>query len=203
MRLFTTRAALAVAATIAAGATFAGVAALRSAGATSIALAASAPAIETTPIPTPPKPDFSTMKFEFGAWTCSTKSARRPKAYVTTSTTTIDPGGYFMITKSYTAPISWAPGGHTTDMVTYDAAAHRWADIQTGDYGVYDATTSPGWSGKTIVWTDALFKPGMDVIAWTPVVTTKVSDTKTTSHSRLQEKSGRWISVDQVCTKTM
>ena len=203
MRMFTTRVALAAAAMIAAGATFAGIAAMHSAGDTSIALAASAPTIEATPIPTPPKPDFSTMKFELGAWTCKTKSSRRPNAYVTTLTTTIDPDGYFMITKSYTAATAWAPGAHATDMVTYDADAHRWADINTGDYGAYDVTTSPGWSGKTIVWTDALFKPGMFAIAETPMVTTKDSDTKTTSHSTFQEKGGRWISVDQVCTKTM
>ena len=99
--------------------------------------------------------------------------------------------------------MAWFPyATHGTDMVTYDADTKRWVDVFTGDFGGYGVQTSPGWSGNTIVWTDALFKPGMDVIAEKPIVTTKVSDTKTTSTSSFQEKStGRWIGVNTVCTK--
>jgi hypothetical protein len=33
----------------------------------------------------PPKPDFSSMKFLVGSWSCSTKSARRPFAVASTA----------------------------------------------------------------------------------------------------------------------
>ncbi len=172
--------------------------------ATTIALAASSPKIESTPIPAPGKPDFSSMNFSLGTWMCSTKSARRPGPYITTSVTTMDPTGYFMVTKSTTAKTSWAPKAGATDWVTWDSDTKRWVDINVGDFGAYDASTSPGWTGNTMVWTDALFKPGMDVVAVTPLINTKVSDTKLTSHTTFKERSsGRWVSVDTVCNKTM
>lgn len=172
--------------------------------ATTIALADSTPKIESTPIPNPPKPDFSSMNFNLGSWTCSSQSSRRPAPYITHSVTTIDPTGYWMVTKSTTAKTSWAPETRSTDWVTWDSDANRWADMNLGDYGAYDTTTSPGWTGNAMVWTDVLFKPGKDVVAVTPMTSTKVSNTKITQHSTFKERgSGRWISVDAVCNKGM
>ncbi|HXW52338.1 MAG TPA: hypothetical protein VEJ41_10135 [Candidatus Acidoferrales bacterium] len=169
----------------------------------SVALSASAPTVEKTPAPVPPKPNFSSMNFLLGNWTCSTKSARRPAAYITTSVTTIDPTGYWMVTKSLTKAMAWFPyPTNTTDLVTYDPTAKRWVDVFSGDFGAYDVTTAPGWTGHTIVWTDQLFVPGPDIMAQTPTTVTKVSATKTTAHSTFRERSsGRWIAVDTVCTK--
>src|SRR5579864_2797997 len=102
--------------------------------AATIAFAATSPTIESTPIPGPPKPDFSAMKFLLGNWTCSTKSSRRPSAYTTTSTASIDPTGYWMVTKSVQHKTSWVPQDlSATDMATYDSDAHRWVDVLTGD----------------------------------------------------------------------
>jgi hypothetical protein len=107
-----------------------------------------------------------------------------------------------MVTKSETAKTSWAPAARATDWVTYDSDTKRWVDINTGDYGAYAATTSPGWDGNTMAWTDSMFKAGMDVVGVTPLILTKVSNTKMTSHTTFQEKSsGKWISLDAVCTK--
>src|SRR5690349_19500885 len=91
---------------------------------TAIALAATSPTIESTPIPFP-KPDFATMKFELGSWTCSQRVSRRPAPYAITLVTTIDPSGYWMVIKSTTAKASWSPAMRGTDMVTYDADTHR------------------------------------------------------------------------------
>jgi hypothetical protein len=170
-----------------------------------VALAAGSPKIESTPIPKPPKPDFSSMSWLAGTWSCSVKSARRPAPYYVSAVTTMDPSGYWMITKSTSKGISWFPyPAQTTDWVTYDPATKRWEDLLTGDFGFTGATTSPGWSGNTIVWTDALFTPGLDVIAETPTTETKVSNSKWTSHTTFQERSTkRWISVDTVCNKSM
>jgi hypothetical protein len=164
-------------------------------------VAADTPTVETTPIPTNAKPDWSSMTFLMGTWHCSSQSSRRPSPYVTTTTTTMDPTGYWMVTKSVSPKVSWAPGTISTDSVTYDPIQHRWADVYTDDQGNYDTTFSPGWKGSTMVWTDALFAPGPDIIWTGPNTVTKVSDTKTTAVNTFKEKSGRTISVNTVCTK--
>jgi hypothetical protein len=167
------------------------------------AIAAGTPTIERTPIPMPPKPDFSAMKFLLGTWSCSIKSSRRPAAYTTITTNSIDPTGYWMVGKDTTQKMSWFPyETNGTDMTTYDADAHRWVDVYTGDQGGYGVTTSPGPKGNTIVWTDALFTPTKNTLAETPTIVTKVSNSKTTAYSTFKEGSGRTITVRTVCSKT-
>jgi hypothetical protein len=164
-------------------------------------LAADAPSIETTPIPTNAKPDWSSMKFLLGTWNCSSLSSRRPAPYLSTGTATFDSTGYWMVTKTVTAKVAWAPATTSVDMVTYDPYQHRWVDVYTDDQGNYDVTFSPGWKGNTMAWTDALFAAGPDIIAASPVTVTKVSDTKTTSHGTFTEKSGTVRTSDTTCTK--
>jgi hypothetical protein len=164
--------------------------------------ALAAPTVESTPIPAPPKPNFSSMQFLSGNWTCNTKSSRRPTAYVTTSSAKVDPTGYWMITTSTNHKTSWAMQSDATDKVTYDPSAHRWVDVFTDDQGNYDVTTSPGWKGNTIVWTDQLFVPSSDISSQTALTITKVSDSQIKGHSSFKEtKSGRVVTVDSVCTK--
>ena len=175
------------------------------AAAGSMALAATTPTIESTPVPKPPKPDFSSMSWLVGTWNCSFKSTRRPAPVTFTQVTTMDPTGYWMITKSSSTGTSWFPWpSASTDWVTHDSDPKRWVDIMTADFGAYDASSSPGWNDNTIVWTDNMFKPSTDVMAVTPTTQTKVSSSKWTSHTTFQERSsGRWISVDTVCNKSM
>jgi hypothetical protein len=165
-------------------------------------LAANAPGIETTPVPTNAKPNWSSMKFQLGTWNCSSQSSRRPGPYLSTSTATIDSTGYWMVTKTVTAKVAWAAAVTSVDMLTYDNDQHRWVDVYTDDQGNYDVTFSPGWKGATMVLTDALFVPGPDIIAASPVTVTKVSDTKTTSHGAFTEKSGTVRTTDTTCTKS-
>jgi hypothetical protein len=106
-----------------------------------------------------------------------------------------------MVSKSVTPKLSWATGITSIDMITYDPQQHRWADVYTDDQGGYDVSFSPGWKGAMIVWTDALFVPGPDIIAASPLTVTKVSDTKTTAHSTFTEKSGTVRTLDVTCTK--
>ena len=63
--------------------------------------------VESTPIPAPEKPNFSSMSFMLGTWTCSTKSARRPAPYAMTSTYTLDPSGWWINETSSTSPTKW------------------------------------------------------------------------------------------------
>jgi hypothetical protein len=158
--------------------------------------------IESTPIPQTPKPDFSKMSFLTGTWNCSVKSARRPAAFQTTSTTTMSPDGYWMITRTTTHKTSWMSSDlQGEDRVTYDPSTSRWIDIGTDDGGGYNVSTSPGWSGNNIVWTDMVITKTNATASTNPTTVTKMSDTKTTSKSSFKEPSGRLVTVTSTCTK--
>ncbi|MBV9055018.1 MAG: hypothetical protein JO351_00065 [Candidatus Eremiobacteraeota bacterium] len=165
--------------------------------------ATASPQVESTPIPATKKPNFSSMNFLIGTWTCSTKSARRPAPYVTTSTYSMDPSGYWISETSTTAKAPWISQTLTmSDKYTYDPDAHRWVDVTYGDLGAYGLSYSSGWNGNRLSWHDVSFAPGPDISSQTDTVVTKVSDTKTTSASSFTErKTGRHVSVNAVCTK--
>jgi hypothetical protein len=168
------------------------------------AMPASAPAqVESTPIPAPMKPNFAPLSFLIGTWTCSTKSARRPAAYVTTSTYSMDPSGYWINETSTTATTSWISRKLSTyDKITYDSDTHRWADVSYGDGGAFGLLFSSGWNGNKITWHDVSFMRGPDIASQTDTITTKVSPTKMTSTSSFTEtKTGRRVAVTGVCTK--
>lgn len=159
--------------------------------------------VESTPIPAPNKPNFSSMSFLVGTWNCSTKSARRPAAYLTTVTYAMDSSGYWLEQKSVTKPTSWIKTQLTTyDKITYDNDTHRWVDVTYGDGGAYGLSFSKGWMGDKMSWHDVSFMPGPDISAQTDTTNTKVSDTKVTSASSFTEtKTGRHVAVTGVCTK--
>lgn len=159
--------------------------------------------VESTPIPMTPKPDFSKMAFFMGRWTCSTKSARRPSAYQTTSNTTMSPDGYWMITRSTTPKLSWSSASLSSeDRMTYDPSTSRWIDITMDDQGGYNVSTSPGWNGNTITWTDMVITKTNATASTNPTTMTKVSGSKTMSRSSFKEPSGRTVGVSTVCTKS-
>jgi len=166
------------------------------------AFAADSSGIETTPIPLTPKPNFSSMKFLLGTWTCVSTNTRRATSYTTTVTGSLDSTGYWLIQKDFGHKTSWSPYDvQGIDMTTYDADMHRWVDVYTDDQGSYNVSTSPGWKGNTIVWTDIVITTADNTASTSPTTTTKVSDTKTTAANTFKEKSGRVISVRTTCTK--
>lgn len=158
--------------------------------------------VETTPIPRDRKPDFSSMNFLNGTWNCSVMSSRRPRAFGTTATTAVSPNGYWMTTRTVTGKVPWNPITITNqDYVTYDPSTSRWVDISMDDYGAYDISTSPGWNGKSIVWTDVAYPRSHATAVTYPRSVTKLSDRKTVSSARFKEPSGRLVTVKTVCTK--
>ena len=176
--------------------------------AVAIALAAAIPSyavaqVESTPIPAPMKPNFSSMSFLVGTWTCSTKSSRRPAAYVTTATYTMDPTGYWISETSTTKMTSWISRKLTLwDKITYDPDSKRWVDVTYGDGGAYGLAFSSGWDGNKMTWHDVGFAPGPDISSQTDITNTKVSATKMTSMSSFTEtKTGRHVTVAGICTK--
>jgi len=176
--------------------------------AVAIALAAAIPSyavaqVESTPIPAPVKPNFSSMSFLLGTWTCSTKSSRRPAAYVTTSTYAMDPTGYWIGETSTTKTTSWISRKLTIwDKITYDPDTKRWVDVLYGDGGAYGLSFSSGWDGNKMTWHDVGFAAGPDIASQTDTTNTKVSPTKMTSMSSFTEtKTGRSVTVSGICTK--
>lgn len=158
--------------------------------------------VESTPIPTLPKPDFSAMSFLVGTWNCSTMSSRRPAPFTTTVTTTMSPDGYWLVNQTVSGPLSWAPVKTTTiDKVTYDPSTNRWVDVATDDQGGYDLSTSPGWKGNTIVWSDIAYPKTNATATNNPVTVTKVDANTTTSVSSFKEPGGRTVNVKTTCKK--
>jgi hypothetical protein len=159
--------------------------------------------VESTPIPAPNKPNFAPVSFMLGSWTCRTKSARRPAAYVTEVTYALDPTGYWITEVSTTSPTAWISRKLSTwDKITYDNDTKRWADVSYGDGGAYGLSFSRGWNGNQIVWHDVSFAAGPDITSQTDTTTTKVSATKMTSVSSFTEKSGRHVAVSTTCLKS-
>jgi hypothetical protein len=158
-----------------------------------------APTIETTPIPVLTKPDFS--KMFLGTWRCSTKSSRRAWSYETTSTAHVSSDGYWLVTKSAVAKTPVNGAFQSTDLVTYDFSRRRWVDIETDDQGNYDVTTSPGWRGSTIVWTDAFAPKSAGIASANPTSLTRVSAIKYTSLWSFVELGGRVVTVKSLCNK--
>jgi len=158
--------------------------------------------VETTPVPTIAKPDFSKMSFLTGTWNCSILSSRRPGPYRTTSVASISGDGYWILTRTTVHRASWIPRSFTSeDRMTYDPSTSRWIDMTYDDQGGYDLSTSPGWTGNSIVWTDLAYPRTNATAMNNPTTMTKVSDTKTTSSTSFKEPSGRLVTVKTTCTK--
>jgi hypothetical protein len=168
------------------------------------AIPSHAPAqVESTPIPAPQKPNFSSMSFLVGTWTCSTKSSRRPAAYVATLAYSMDPTGYWLNQTSTVHPLSWMSRRLTTwDKITYDSDTKRWVDVAYDEQGDYSLSVASGWNGDNIAWHDLSFVPGPQISAQSDTTNTKESATKyTTSMSFTEANTGRKVTVNGVCTK--
>ncbi|HEX8806808.1 MAG TPA: hypothetical protein VF741_07655 [Candidatus Aquilonibacter sp.] len=159
-------------------------------------------ATEATPIPKDLRPDFSSMQFQLGTWNCMVDSSRRPRPFAQTATTTISPDGYWLVTRTITPPVPWNPIEiANTDYVTYDRTTSRWIDMSMDDYGAYDVSASPGWSGNTLVWTEQVYQKLHGLTSSHQRTLTKVNDTKTAVSQVFTEASGKRVTVRTVCTK--
>jgi hypothetical protein len=159
--------------------------------------------VESSPIPASQKPNFSSMGFLVGTWTCSTRSSRRPAAFTTAVTYALDPTGYWLNQTSTTGPLTWMSRRLTVwDKITHDADTKRWVDVSYDDAGGYGLSVSSGWDGDKIVWHDLSFAPSAQVSAQSNTTNIKVSPTKyQTASSFTEAGTGRRIDVATVCSK--
>jgi hypothetical protein len=158
--------------------------------------------VEGTPIPRDPKPNFSDMAFLAGTWNCSIDSSRRPRPFNTKATTSIDSSGYWMVTRTITEPVPWNPITiTTTDYVTYDPTTTRWIDISMDDYGAYDVSAAPGWTGNSIVWTEIAYPKLHGAAKNHPRTLTKIDNAKTVLDASFVESSGHRVRIRTTCTR--
>jgi hypothetical protein len=169
-----------------------------------LAVAPSLASADDPPVYTvPPKPDFSSMNFLIGSWSCTSKSARRPSPATYTETYAIDPTGYYLIDELKIAPVPWANYAQDLKfMITFDRDIKLFASELTSTLGDYGLSTSPGWVDGKLVWHLINNTPSLDVASSSDLTVTRVSDTQTTSVTSFTTKSGNTVGVTGSCTKS-
>jgi len=161
--------------------------------------------VESTPIPRPAKPDFSSMQFLIGTWNCVETNTRRATGYGSTLTYTMDSSGYWINEKTLLHATSWDRYPSVAiDKTTYDAANSRWVDVTTDDEGNYGMSTSSGWNGNTIVWHPVSLTSvsSGNVVSGGNTTVTKVSGSKYTYTGSFKESGGRTVTLKGTCNKS-
>lgn len=170
---------------------------------TGITAFAASPNVEGTPVPTPSKPDFSSMKFLIGTWQCSELSSRRPGPFTITEVYSLDPSGYWMLRDTTTHKVSWIPRDfHGQTKYTYDSSAKRWVRVVTGDVGGYSVATAPQPVGNKKVYTYVIQTKASGIASYAPEVYVKESNTKKSMTTSFTETNGRVVTVKETCTKS-
>lgn len=159
--------------------------------------------VEGTPVPTPAKPDLSTMKFLVGTWTCTDLSSRRPGPFTTTEVYSMDPSGYWVVRNDTIHPASWITREvHSQTKYTWDNGSKKWIRITTGDGGQFAVATAPMPTTAQKTYTYVIQTMSPDIASYAPEVYNKVSDTRKTMKTSFTEKSGRVVNVTETCNKT-
>jgi hypothetical protein len=153
-----------------------------------------------TPVPDM-KPDFSSMNFLLGTWSCKTtqNDTGRGTGRTETDTNTMVLDGHYMRTDSVSHPFDAA---RTRDVVNvgwlgYDSVTKNWYTFGVSNFGGFGMSTSPGWTSNTMVWTDTYNSDGQPL---TVTTITKVSDTQNTS-TNVYTAGGVKHSTSDSCTK--
>ncbi len=178
--------------------------ALLTLGAVALAIGFVASPVVTTAQPAPAptmvpmsKPDFSSMMFMTGTWTCT--QMLRGKTRPDTSTTTIDKDGMWMVTQDVAPPFDQYRtfAVNSSSWMTYDPTIKQWVTVGIDNTGGYGITSTPGWQGNTMTATTK----GLDGSVVTDV-TTKVSDTETNDVQTVTDAQGKVTKATIHCTKT-
>ena len=150
-----------------------------------------------TPTPVPVAyPDFSSMQFLVGTWTCT--QPWRGRTRTETNAYAISKDRMWMVDSTSSPPFDQyrtIPRNGTLVM-TYDAAVAQWIAMYYDNLGSYAMESSPGWEGNVANWSGK----GLDGRSFTDVIT-KVSDTHTTDASTLTDARGKTITVTITCKK--
>lgn len=171
--------------------------------ATGVTVFAAGMKVEGTPVPTPPKPNLSSMKFLIGTWRCSDLSSRRPGPFITTQVYSMDPSGYWIVRDDTIHKASWIPREFQSQTkYTYDAAAKRWIRITIGDQGGYAVATAPMPVNNKKTYTYVVQTKATDIASYAPEAYVKENARKKTMTTSFTETNGRIVTVKETCTKS-
>lgn len=172
-------------------------------GSALFALAVSTAPVMTTaqpmPAPTPvpvPHPDFSSMNFLVGTWTCT--QPLRGKTRTETDVYAMSGDGMWLVDTATSPPFDQyrsVPQNSTTSL-GYDPTIKQWVTVYNDNLGGYGLASTPGWQGNTERWTGK----GLDGSTVTDVIT-KVSDTETTDVNTATDPQGKTTNVTITCKK--
>jgi hypothetical protein len=157
---------------------------------------AAAPAPAPTPVPTA-KPDFSSVMFLVGSWSCTQPLRGKPRPETDVYSMGMD--GMWMVQQTTAPPFDqyrmYTING--TGYIGYDPIAKLWINTGVDNGGGYGTQTAPGWVGNTITWTGK----NPDGSSATDVIT-KVSDTETSDANTTTDPQGNTTSRTIRCVKS-
>ena len=157
-------------------------------------------AAQPTPVPNTP-PNFTSMRFLLGTWSCRQTLAGRSGVRKETDTYTMAYDGWQMQDHSVSPPFDKYRNRDLVgdSFVTWDPTLKLWINQNVDNFGGYGLLTSPGWVGNRITWS-ATNPDG--TIART--VETKISDVKETFEGRYNDKKGQPLKagLSQTCKKS-
>jgi hypothetical protein len=144
-----------------------------------------ASAQQATPVPDV-KPDFSSFQFMLGTWNCKTlkNDMGRGAGRTETDVYSMSLDGHYIKNKS-TSKAFDAARTRTLDSegwMSWDKAKKHWYSFGISNFGGFGMSTTPGWVGNKIVWTDVYATDGgtLGVTYTTKVSATKITDVNVT-----------------------
>jgi hypothetical protein len=153
--------------------------------------------IAAAPTPVPiPHPDFSSMNFLLGSWTCT--QPLRGKTRTETDVYTMSDDGMWMVDTANSPPFDQyrsIPQKSTT-YTTYDPTIKKWVLVYYDNFGGYALASTSGWQGNTASWS----AKGLDGSTVDDVIT-KVSDTETSDANTTTDPKGNVAHVTIACKK--
>jgi hypothetical protein len=152
-----------------------------------------------TPTPVPIQyPDFASMNFLVGTWTCT--QPWRGRTRTETNVYTMSSDRMWMLDTVTSPPFDryrLVPRIGTM-LTTYDPKIEEWVAIYYDNLGAYAMESTSGWQGNVANWSGT----GLDGRAFSDVIT-KVSDTQTSDADTLIDSQGKTINVTITCKKNL
>jgi len=148
-----------------------------------------------TPVPVP-KPDFSSMNFLVGTWTCT--QPLRGKTRTETDVYTTSSDGMWLVDTATSPPFDQyrtVPQNGNT-LTTYDPTIKQWVAVYYDNLAGYGIESTSGWQGNVASWSGK----GLDGTTFSDVVT-KVSDTQTSDVQTITDPQGKATNVTITCKK--
>lgn len=160
-----------------------------------VSVAQTMPAAAPTPVPVP-HPDFSSMTFLLGSWTCT--QPLRGKTRSETDVYTMSNDGMWMSDAATSPPFDQyrTVAQNSMTNTTYDPTIKQWVSVYYDSLGGYSIESTPGWQGNVATWSGK----GLDGSSYGDVIT-KVSDTETSDVNTMTDPKGQATTVTITCKK--